>query len=140
MSTSVDLSKGIAVFPPSIFLFLFSSFLFFYFFVGSLVVSIYLSFVLFGIFCLSSFGIICLSSLGYFPHFKGNTLYFTRSIEDLHTLQEVLNIKKMKTIMMYANVCLFQFSVICNDTSALCGNYKGKGQLSCGSSIKQNHV
>src|ERR1043165_9670254 len=36
----------------------------------------------FGIFCLSSFRIFCLTSLRSFPHFKGNTLYFTRSIED----------------------------------------------------------
>src|SRR4051812_43106022 len=51
---------------------------------------------------LSSFGIFCLSSLGSFPHFKGNNLYFTRSIEDLHTLQEVLNMKKTEN---YHDVC-----------------------------------
>src|SRR4051812_38028167 len=45
----------------------------------------------------------------------------------------------MKTIMMYANVCLFQCSRICNNTSASCSNNKGKAQLSCGSSIKQKH-
>src|SRR3954469_16380414 len=43
-------------------------------------------------------------------------------------------------MMMYANVRLYQCSGICNDTSASCSNYKGKAQLSCGSSIKQKHV
>ena len=68
---------------------------FFYFFVASLALSIYDSFVLLGSFVCPSLGSFVLSSLGYFPHFKGNTLYFI-SIEDLHTLQEVLNIKRMK--------------------------------------------
>ena len=50
MSTSVHLSKGIVVFPSSLFLFIFIFFLFFYFFVASLALSIYLSFVLLGSF------------------------------------------------------------------------------------------
>src|SRR3954466_13823747 len=61
-------------------------------------------------------------------------------ISIVHTLQEVLNIKRMKTIMMYANVCPCQCSRIRNDTSVSCRNYKGKAQLACGSSIKQKHV
>src|SRR4051812_9267994 len=88
-STSVDLSKGIVVCP------LLSSYFFFYFF------------SIFCIFCVSSMALsislICplwdlliLSSLGYFPHFRGNTLYITRSIEDLSHFTKVLNIKKMK--------------------------------------------
>src|SRR4051812_570432 len=131
-SMSVDLSKGIVV-CPSLFLFPFSPFLFyFYFFVASLALSIYLSFVLLGSFVLSS--------LGSFPHFRGKTLYITRSIEDISHFTKVLNIKKIETIMMYANVCLCQCSRICIDTSVSCRNYSGKAQLACGSSIKQKHV
>ena len=55
-----------------------------------------------GSFNLSSLGSFVFYSLGSFPHFKGNTLYFTRSIEDHHTLQEVLNIKKTEN---YHDVC-----------------------------------
>ena len=40
--------------------------------------------------------LLILSSLGSFPHFRGNTLYITRSIEDLSHFTKVLNIKKMK--------------------------------------------
>src|SRR4051812_28008167 len=46
----------------------------------------------------------------------------------------------MKTIMMYANVCLCQCSRICNDTSTSFRNYKGMSRLACSSSIKQKHV
>lgn len=74
----MDLSKGIVVFPPSLFLFLFFIF-FWYFCVASLALSIYLSFVLFGIFYFLLFwDLLFVSSLGSFPHFNGNTLYFTR--------------------------------------------------------------
>ena len=49
-----------------------------------------------GSFVFSSLGSFVLSSLGSFPHFRGNTLYITRSIEDLSHFTKVLNIKKMK--------------------------------------------
>src|SRR3954466_5282116 len=106
---SVDLSKEIVVFPLLSFYFFFLLFLFFYFLwphwlflfishmssLGYFVCPLWdILFVLFGIFYLSS--------LGSFPHFKGNTLYFTRSIGDHHTLQEVLNIKKTEN---YHDVC-----------------------------------
>ena len=52
----MDLSKGIVVLPPSLFLFLF---LYFFIFVASLALSIYLSFVLFGIFFSSMKYFVC---------------------------------------------------------------------------------
>ena len=73
--------------PPSLFLFFFFPF-YFYFFVASMALSIKLSF--------SSLDLLILSSLGSFPHFRGNTLYITRSIGDLSHFTRVLNIKKMK--------------------------------------------
>ena len=86
----MDLSKGIVVLPPSLFLFLFF-FLLFYFFVFLWPLWLFLF-----ISHLSSLGSFILSSLGSFPHFRGNTLYSTRSIEDLSHFTKVLNIKKMK--------------------------------------------
>src|SRR4051812_1792863 len=82
-STSVDLSKGIVVCPFTLFIFFFL-----FFFLCGLNGSFYLT-------------LICplwvsLSSLRYFPHFRGNTLYITISIEDLSHFTKVLNIKKMK--------------------------------------------
>ena len=72
--------RNSSVAPFSLFIsffFLFSIFL--YFFVASLALSIYLSFVLFGIFsCVLFWDLLFVSSLGSFPHFEGNTLYFTR--------------------------------------------------------------
>src|ERR1041385_8006795 len=85
--------------PPSLFLFLSLFFLFyFYFLVASMDLSISLICPLWYLFILSS--------LGTFPHFRGNTLYITRSIEDLSHVTKVLNHKENETIMMYANVCL----------------------------------
>src|SRR3954466_3911041 len=101
-STSVDLSKGIVVCPLLSFYFLFLFFLLFHFCVASLALSIYLSFVLLGSFVLSSLGSFCLSTLGSFSHFRGNTLYFTGSIEDLSHFTKVLNIKKIRN---YHDVC-----------------------------------
>ena len=75
--------------PPSLFLFLFLFFLFFLFFCG-LNGSFYLTLI-----C-PLWDLLILSSLGSFPHFRGNTLYITRSIEDLSHFTKVLNIKKMK--------------------------------------------
>src|ERR1041385_2142692 len=100
--------------PPSLFLFIF---LFFYFFVffGGLNGSFYFSH-------LSSLGSFNLSTLGSFPHFRGNTLYITRSTEDLSHFTKFSNHKEDVSIMMYANVCLCQCRRICNDTSASCSN------------------
>src|ERR1041384_4447353 len=92
-SMSVDLSKGIVVCPLLSFYFLF---LFFLFFVASMALSIYLSFVLLGSFVCPLLGSFVLSSLGSFPHFRGNTLYITSSIEDLSHFTKVLIIKKIK--------------------------------------------
>src|SRR4051812_27974385 len=39
--------------------------------------------------------LLILSSLGSFSHFRGNTLYITRNIEDISHFTKVLNIKKM---------------------------------------------
>src|SRR4051812_7049761 len=61
-----------------------------------------------------------LSSLGSFPHFRGNTLYITRSIGDLSHFTKVLTYTKCN--YHDANVCLCQCSRICNDTSASCSN------------------
>src|SRR6187399_196903 len=90
-STSVDLSKEIVVCPLLSFYFLFS------FFCG-LNGSFNLSLIcpLWDLLILSSLGSFDLSSLGSFPHFRGNTLCITRSIEDLSHFTKVLNIKKMK--------------------------------------------
>src|SRR3954469_19486721 len=99
--------------PPSLFLFLF--FLFFSFFIfGGLNGSFYLTLI-----C-PLWDLLILSSLGSFPHFRGNTLYFTRIKEIFHTLQRYS--PKKNVTNHDANVCLCQGSRICNDTSALCSN------------------
>ena len=90
----MDLSKRNSSVPPSLFLFLFFSLYFFYFFVASLALSIYLSFVLFGIFYFVHFGI--------FSSLKGNTLFYKKVKEIFHTLQGTQNHKEDVTIMMYA--------------------------------------
>src|SRR3954462_14889918 len=115
--------------PPSLFLFLFFSFSLFFIFFGGLNGSLYLTLI-----C-PLWDLLILSSLGSFPHFRGNTLYFTRIYEIFHTLQRYST--KRKCNYHDANVCLCQDSRICNDTSASCSNDKGKTQLACGSSIKQ---
>ena len=78
--------------PPSLFLFLFlfSLFFFYYLFFCGLNGSFYLTLI-----C-PLWDLLILSSLGSFPHFRGNTLCITRSIEDLSHFTKVLNIKKMK--------------------------------------------
>src|SRR3954470_5710861 len=89
-STSVDLSKGIVVCPLLSFYFFFSFFYFFVFF-GGLNGSFYFSHLSsLGSFNLSSLGSFKLSTLGSFPHFRGNTLYITKSIEDLSQFTKVL--------------------------------------------------
>src|SRR4051812_32966092 len=90
-STSVDLSKGIVVCSLLSFYFLFLSFLWpqwLFLFISHL--------SNLGSFRLSSLGSFGLSSLGSFPHFRGNTLYITRSIEDLSHFKKLLSIKNMK--------------------------------------------
>src|ERR1041385_332503 len=108
-STSVDLSKVIVVCPFSLFYFFFY---FLYFLVASMALSISLICPL--------WDLLILSTLGSFPHFRGNTLYITRSIEDLSHFTRVLNHKENETIMKYANIYVCQCSRICNDTSASC--------------------
>ena len=121
-STSVDLSKGIVVCPLLSFYFFFSFFYFLYF-SGGLNDSFYFSHLSsLGSFNLSTLGSFNLSTLGPFPHFRENTLYITKSIEDLSDFKKYSNHKEDVTIMMYANVCLSQCSRICNDTSASCRN------------------
>src|SRR3954463_1525566 len=121
-STSVDLSKGIVVCPLLSFYFFISFFIFILFFDG-LNGSFYFSHLYtLGSFNLSSLGSFNLSTLGPFPHFRGNTLYITKSIEDISHFTKYSNHKEDVTIMMYANVCLCQGSRICNDTSASCSN------------------
>ena len=100
---------------------LLSFFYFFLFFVASLALSIYLSFVLFGIFsCVLFWDLLFVSSLGSFPHFKGNTLYIQGWRRSAH-FYKVLIIK-LKLYHDVCNVCLCQRSRICNDTSATCSN------------------
>src|ERR1041385_748976 len=89
-STSVDLSKGIVVCPLFIYLF----FTFFIFLVATMALSI-------SLIC-SLWDLLILSSLGSFPHFRGNTLYITRNIEDLSHFTKYSNHKEDVTIMMYA--------------------------------------
>src|ERR1043165_3146221 len=73
--------KGIVVCPIlSFYFFYFSLFLFFCIF-GGLNGSFYLTLI-----C-PLWDLLILSFLGSFPHFRGNTLYFTRIHEILHTLQ-----------------------------------------------------
>src|ERR1041385_1940757 len=74
-STSVDLSKGIVVCALLSFYFFFSFFsIFCIFLVASMALSISLIFPL--------WDLLILSSLGSFPHFRDNTIYITRSIDD----------------------------------------------------------
>src|ERR1044071_8351760 len=101
--------------PLLSFYFSFFSFFYFLYFFGGLNGSFYFSH-------LSSLGSYNLSTLGSFPHFRGNTLYIRKSIEDLSHITKYSNHEEYVTIMMYANVCLCQCSRICNDTSASCSN------------------
>ena len=78
-----------------------------------------------GSFHVSSFGIFYLCPLlGYFPHFKGNTLYIQRWTRSTH-FDKVLIIK-LELYHDVCNVCLCQCRWICNDTSASCSNYVGQ--------------
>src|ERR1041385_4319829 len=106
--------KDSSVAPFSLFI-SFSLFIFFYFF-GGLNGSFYVTLI-----C-PLWDLLILSTLGSFPHFRGNTLYITRSTEDLSHFTRYSNHKEDVSIMMYANVCLCQCRRICNDTSASCSN------------------
>src|ERR1041384_2605166 len=101
-STSVDLSKGIVVCPLLSFYFFFFFFCFLYFLVASMALSISLICPLWDLLILSFWDLLILSSLGSFSHFRGNTLYITRSIEDLSHFKKYSNHKEVVTIMMYA--------------------------------------
>src|ERR1041384_4104568 len=83
--------------PPSLFLFLFFSFSLLYFL----------------FFLVASMALSILSSLGSFPHFRGNTLYFTRIKEIFHTLQRYSQ-KENVTIMMqmYASARVAGYAMI----------------------------
>src|SRR4051812_12578308 len=110
--------------PLLSFYFYFSLFLFFLYFFGGLNGSFYLTLIcpLWYILICPLWDLLILSTLGSFPHFRGNTLYITKSIEDLSHFTKYSNRKENVTILMYANVCLCQCSRICNDTSASCSN------------------
>src|ERR1041384_5636454 len=90
--------------PPSLFLFFFFSFSLFF---GGLNGSFYLTLI-----CPLR-DLLILSSLGSFPHFRGNTLYFTRIYEIFHTLQRYSH-KEDVTIMMqmYASAGIAGYAMI----------------------------
>src|ERR1041384_8149674 len=67
--------------PPSLFLLFFFSFSLFLYFFGDLNDSFYLTLIF------PLWDLLILSSLGSFPHFRGNTLYFTRIYEIFLSLQ-----------------------------------------------------
>src|ERR1041385_3181256 len=106
--------------PPSLFFF----FLFFFVFFGGLNGSFYLTLIcsLWDLLICPLWDLLILSTSGSFSHFRGNTLYITKSIEDLSHFTKYSNHKENVTIMMYANVCLCQCRWICNDTSVSCSN------------------
>src|ERR1043165_6476353 len=86
--------EGIVVCPLLSFFFFFFSFFFSFFnFFCGLNGSFY-----FSVIC-PLWDLLILSSLGSFPHFRGNTLYFTRIQEIFHTLQRYSQ-KENVTIMM----------------------------------------
>ena len=84
---------------------------------------------------LSSLGSFDFVLFGIFSSLQGQYSIFTRIQEIFHTLQRYS--QKENVTNHDANVCLYQNSRICNDTSASCSNDQGKAQLACGSSIKQ---
>ena len=125
--------RNSSVAPFSLFIYLFIYFLFFLFFVF-----LWPHWLFLFISHLSSFGIFYLCPLWDLFLTLRATLYILQEWRS-HTFTRYLY-KNWNYIMMYANVCMYQCSRICNDTSASCSNYKGKAQLACGSTINQNHV
>ena len=100
----MDLSKrNSSVAPFSLFISFFLSFFYFFVFLWPLWLFLFISHLSsLGSFHVSSLGSFNLSSLGSFPHLRA-TLYILQEYkEDLHTLQEVLNIKKDEN---YHDVC-----------------------------------
>ena len=81
---SVDLSKGIVVCSLLSFYFYFSPFSMFLYFFSGLNDSFYLTLI-----C-PLWDLLVLSSFGSFPHFRGNTLYVTRSIGEISHFTKVL--------------------------------------------------
>src|ERR1041384_825305 len=104
--------KDSSVSPFSLFIFFFSFFYFFVFF-GGLNGSFYLTLI-----C-PLWDLLILSSLGSFPHFRGNTIFY-KNIGDISHFTKVLS--KRRCNYHDANVCLYQDSRICNDTSASFSN------------------
>src|ERR1041384_2304404 len=93
--------------PPSLFLFSFFSYFYFILFFGGLHGYFYLTLI-----C-PLWDLLILSSFGSFPHFRGNTLYFTRIKEIFHTLQRYSQ-KENVTIMMqmYASARVEGYAMI----------------------------
>src|ERR1041385_9098075 len=105
--------------PPSL---IFSFFLFLYFWWPQWLFLFNSHLSSLGSFNLSTLGSFNFVHFGIFSSLRGNTLYITKSIDDLSHFTKYSNHKENVTIMMYANVCLCQCSRICNDTSASCSN------------------
>src|ERR1041385_1487912 len=99
-STSVDLSKGIVVLPPSLLLFLFLFFLFFSIFWWPPWLFLFNSH-------LSSLGSFKFVLFGIFSSIKGNTLFYKKYRRSF-TLSKSTQHKEDVAIMMYENVCLCQ--------------------------------
>src|SRR3954471_20796312 len=74
----------------------------------------------------SSLGSFNLSSLGSFTHLRATFYILQEYRRSSHFIRSTQHKERMKTIMMYANVCLYQCSRICNDTTTSCSNIKGK--------------
>src|SRR3954463_13167573 len=89
------------------FIFIFAFYFFYFYFFGGLHGSFYLTLI-----C-PLWDLLILSSLGYFPHFRGNTLYFTR-IKEIFTLYKGTLKKKMQLIMMqmYASARIAGYAMI----------------------------
>src|SRR3954463_8047648 len=90
--------------PLLSFYFYFSLFLYFF---GGLNGSFYLTLI-----C-PLWDLLILSSLGSFPHFRGNTLYFTRIYEIFHTLQRYSHKENVTVMMqMYASARIAGYAMI----------------------------
>ena len=110
----MDLSKGIVMCPLS-FYFIFLFFLFFNFWWPHWLFLFISHLSSWDLLICPLLGSFILSYLRSFPHFRGNTLYITRSIEDLSDFTKVLNIKNMKLswcMQMYASVSVEGYAMI----------------------------
>src|SRR3954464_7861639 len=88
--------------PPSLFLFFYFSFSLFSIFWWPQWLFLFNSHF-------SSLGSFILSSLGFFPHFRGNNLFYKKYRRSF-TLYKSTQHKEDEAIMIYANVCLCQCS------------------------------